>query len=202
MRKNIPLRILNTFDDDNQGTLIGPKTDNGGIKSLSVLEDVALINLEGRGLLGKVGIDARIFRALGQNNISVGIISQGSSERGIGLVVDAKEAQKAKKVLDLEFETDYSAHDVNQINVVNDVSVISIVGMDLSTFHKPYNALVKNQVVPLLFNNTVTGKNVSLVLKKSDLHKAINVVHGQIFGIAKKVNLAIFGHGNVGGNFD
>lgn len=199
IEKNIPLRIKNTFNAENKGTLIGPKTDNGGIKSLSVLADVALVNLSGRGLLGKVGIDARIFRSLGQNNISVGIISQGSSERGIGLVVDAKKAQKAKKVLDLEFETEYSAQDVNQITVVDDVSVISIVGMDLSTFHKPFNALVKNQIVPLLFNNTVTGKNVSLVVKKSDLHKAINVVHGQIFGIAKKVNLAIFGHGNVGG---
>ncbi|MEO9513394.1 MAG: bifunctional aspartate kinase/homoserine dehydrogenase I [Flavobacteriaceae bacterium] len=199
IEKNIPLRILNTFNADNQGTLIGPKTENGGIKSLSVLENVALVNLEGRGLLGKVGIDARIFKALGQNNINVGIISQGSSERGIGLVVEAKKAQKAKKVLDAEFETDYSSYDVNQIKVVDDVSVISIVGMDLSTFHKPFNALVKNQIVPLLFNNTVSGKNVSLVVKKSDMHKAINVVHGQIFGIAKKINLAIFGHGNVGG---
>ncbi|MEM9647730.1 MAG: bifunctional aspartate kinase/homoserine dehydrogenase I [Bacteroidota bacterium] len=199
IEKNIPLRIKNTFNPNNEGTLIGPKTGNGGIKSLSVLEDVALVNLSGRGLLGKVGIDARIFKALGQNNINVGIISQGSSERGIGLVVDAAKAKKAKKVLDLEFETDYSAQDVNQITVMEDVSVISIVGMDLSTFHKPFNALVKNQVVPLLFNNTVTGKNVSLVVKKEDLHKAINVVHGQIFGIAKRVNLAIFGHGNVGG---
>lgn len=198
IEKNIPLRILNTFNNDNEGTLVGPKTENGGIKSLSVIEDVALVNLEGRGLLGKVGIDARIFKALGQNNINVGIISQGSSERGIGLVVESKKAQKAKKVLDLEFETDYSSYDINQITVMEDVSVISIVGMDLSTFHKPFNALVKNQIVPLLFNNTVSGKNVSLVVKKSDLHKAINVVHGQIFGIAKKINLAIFGHGNVG----
>ncbi|WP_222983303.1 bifunctional aspartate kinase/homoserine dehydrogenase I [Flagellimonas meishanensis] len=199
IEKNIPLRICNTFNDTNKGTLIGPKTDNGGIKSLSVLENMALINLEGRGLLGKVGVDARIFRTLGQNGISVGIISQGSSERGIGLVVDSSKAQKAKKVLDLEFETDYSSHDITQITVESDVSVISIVGMDLSSFHKPFNALVKNQVVPLLFNNTVTGKNVSLVIRKKDLHKAVNVVHGQIFGIAKKVNLAIFGHGNVGG---
>lgn len=199
IEKNIPLRILNTFNSDNGGTLVGPKTDNGGIKSLSVIEDVALVNLEGRGLLGKVGIDARIFKALGQNNINVGIISQGSSERGIGLVVESKKAQKAKRVLDLEFETDYSSYDINQITLMEDVSVISIVGMDLSTFHKPFNALVKNQITPLLFNNTVSGKNVSLVVKKTDLHKAINVVHGQIFGIAKKINLAIFGHGNVGG---
>ncbi len=199
IEKNIPLRILNTFNNDNEGTLISARTSKDGIKSLSVIENMALINLEGRGLLGKVGVDARIFRTMGNNNISVSIISQGSSERGIGLVVDAKNANLAKTSLEEEFQTDFKLQDINNITVIDQVSVISIVGQDLSTFHKPFNALIKNQVVPLLFNNTVSGKNVSLVVKKSDLHKALNVVHGQIFGISKKVNLAIFGHGNVGG---
>ncbi len=199
IEKNIPLRILNTFNGDNEGTVISAKTSKEGIKSLSVIENEALINLEGRGLLGKVGIDARIFKALSQNNINVGIISQGSSERGIGLVVDAKKAGLAKAALEAEFEADYQAQDINTISIVDDVSVISIVGQDLSTFHKPYNALIKNHIVPLLFNNTVSGKNVSLVVRKSDLNKALNVMHGQIFGISKKINLAIFGHGNVGG---
>ncbi|NNF18849.1 MAG: bifunctional aspartate kinase/homoserine dehydrogenase I [Flavobacteriaceae bacterium] len=199
LEKNIPLRILNTFNTDGEGTLISAKEGPEGIKSLSVIEHEALINLEGRGLLGKVGVDARIFKALGQSNINVGIISQGSSERGIGLVVAATEARRAKEALETEFEDAFQSRDVNTITITDDVSVISIIGQDLSTFHKPYNALIKNQVVPLLFNNTVTGKNVSLVLKKKDLHKALNVMHGQIFGIAKKVNLAIFGHGNVGG---
>src|SRR5690606_17494534 len=199
IEKNIPLRILNTFNDDNEGTLISARTSKEGIKSLSVIENMALINLEGRGLLGKVGVDARIFRALGNNNISVSIISQGSSERGIGLVVSAKKAALAKLALEEEFQTDFKLQDINNITVVDQVSVISIVGQDLSTFHKPYNSLIKNQIVPLLFNNTVSGKNVSLVVRKSDLHKALNVMHGQIFGINKKVNIAIFGHGNVGG---
>lgn len=199
IEKNIPLRILNTFKDDNDGTLISAKSNKEGIKSLSVFDDMALINLEGRGLLGKVGVDARIFKVLSRNNINVGIISQGSSERGIGLVVDANKAQKGRAALESEFENDFRTKDINNITVVDDVSVISIVGQDLSTFHKPYNTLIKNQVVPLLFNNTVSGKNVSLVVKKADLHKALNVMHGQIFGITKKVNLAIFGHGNVGG---
>lgn len=198
IEKNIPLRILNIFNTENKGTLIGSSTKNGGIRSLSVLDDVALIHLEGRGLLGKIGIDARIFGVLGRNHINVGIISQGSSERGIGLVIDAKKAQKAKKLLDVEFKTDYSSQDVSKITVTDNVAVISIVGLDLAAFHKPFNALAKNQVVPLLFNNTVSGRNVSFVIKKSDLHKALNVVHGQIFGIAKRINLAIFGHGNVG----
>jgi len=199
IEKNIPLRILNTFNNDNEGTLISAKSSKEGIKSLSAIENEALINLEGRGLLGKVGIDARIFRTLSQNNISVSIISQGSSERGIGLVVSSEKAHLAKRALEMEFESDFQSRDINTITIVSEVSVISIVGQDLSTFHKPYNALIKNQIVPLLFNNTISGKNVSLVVKKSDLHKALNVMHGQIFGISKKVNLAIFGHGNVGG---
>jgi homoserine O-acetyltransferase len=199
IEKNIPLRILNTFNNDSEGTLISAKTEKEGIKSLSVIENVSLINLEGRGLLGKVGIDARIFRTLERNNISVSIISQGSSERGIGLVVDSNKAHRAKKALDDEFEVDFAIRDINLITVLEEVSVISIVGEDLSTFHRPYNALIKNQVVPLLFNNTISGKNVSLVVKKNDLNKALNVMHGQIFGFSKKVNLAIFGHGNVGG---
>ncbi|QLE01761.1 bifunctional aspartate kinase/homoserine dehydrogenase I [Galbibacter sp. BG1] len=199
IEKNIPLRILNTFNHDNKGTLITANPKKEGIKSLSVLENVALVNLEGRGLLGKAGVDARIFNALGKKEISVSIISQGSSERGIGLVVNAKDATEAMIALEKEFENDFYSKDVNKISVVDDVSVISIIGQDLSSFHKPYNALIKNQVIPILFNNTVTGKNVSLVVKKSELHKAMNVIHGEIFEISKKINIAIFGHGLVGG---
>ncbi len=199
IEKNIPLRILNTFDHKSEGTLITSEASEKGIKSLSVLEHVALINLEGRGLLGKVGVDARIFRALAHRNINVSIISQGSSERGIGFVVEANQAKEAKSVLEQEFEADVHTRDVSGITIEEDVSVISIIGQDLSTFHKPYNALIKNQVVPLLFNNTATGKNVSLVVQREQLHRALNVIHGEIFEIAKKINIAIFGHGLVGG---
>lgn len=199
IEKNIPLRILNTFNSKDQGTLITAREEQEGIKSLSVLSEMALINLEGRGLLGKVGVDARIFRALGNNGISVSIISQGSSERGIGLVVHGREAQKAVHALQFEFESDFYNQDVNQIEIIDEVSVISIIGQDLSTFHKPYSELIKNGITPLLFNNTVTGKNVSVVVRKNQLHKALHVMHGEIFGIAKKINIAIFGHGTVGG---
>ena len=198
IEKNIPLRILNTFNPNDNGTIITSKSHSKGIRLLSVLDDVALVNLEGRGLLGKVGVDARIFKALSNQNISVSIISQGSSERGIGLVIDAKKATKAVIALEQEFENDFYSQDINKISVMSDVSVISIIGQELNSFHKPFNALIKNQVTPILFNNTVTGENVSIVVKKSQLHKALNVIHGEIFGISKKINLAIFGHGLVG----
>lgn len=199
VEKNINLRILNTFNSDDEGTLITAKPSAKEVTSLSVLDNVALLNLEGRGLLGKIGVDARIFGALSSHGISVSIVSQGSSERGIGLIIDADQATQAVIALEREFETDFYSQDVNKIDVDDDVAVISIVGIELSSFHKPFNALIRNQITPLLFNNTVTGKNVSLVVKKPQLHKALNVIHGEVFGISKKINIAIFGHGGVGG---
>ncbi|WP_454988119.1 bifunctional aspartate kinase/homoserine dehydrogenase I [Capnocytophaga leadbetteri] len=199
IEKGIPLRIKNTFNSDDAGTLIHKESEQEGIKSISVIKDNALIVMEGRGLLGKVGVDARIFRALAQKGISVSIISQGSSERGVGLVVASKDAKLAKAAIDEEFSHDFYTNDVSSVSIVDDVAVISIVGQPLSTFHHPYNALIRNQIVPLLINNAVTGRNVSLVLKTEKLHKALNVIHGEIFGVSRRINLVIFGKGTVGG---
>ena len=199
IEKGIPLRIKNTFNSDDAGTLIHKESEQEGIKSISVIKDNALIVMEGRGLLGKVGVDARIFRALAQKGISVSIISQGSSERGVGLIVASKDAKLAKAAIDEEFSHDFYTNDVSSVSIVDDVAVISIVGQPLSTFHHPYNALIRNQIVPLLINNAVTGKNVSLVLKTEKLHKALNVIHGEIFGVSRRINLVIFGKGTVGG---
>ncbi|MBA5792907.1 bifunctional aspartate kinase/homoserine dehydrogenase I [Flavobacterium sp. xlx-214] len=198
LEQNIPLRILNTFKPNDAGTLISAVPTQEGIKSLSVLSEVALINFEGRGLLGKVGVDARVFNALSEKNISVSVISQGSSERGLGFIVDKNKATQAVIALEQEFENDFYTKDVNRISVNDDIAVISIIGQDLSSFHKPYNALIQNNIVPILFNNTVTGKNVSIVVKKSETKRALNVIHGQIFGVNKKVNIAIVGFGTVG----
>jgi homoserine O-acetyltransferase len=199
IEKNIPLRILNTFNTDNTGTLIGTATEKGGIKSLSVEQDVALVNLKGRGLLGKVGVDGRIFTALGKENISVSIISQGSSERGIGFIVDAKNGYKAKIILENEFKNEFQSKDISQIYVTENVAVISIIGQSLYSFNQPYSALIKNRITPILINNTITGENVCLVVKETDLKKAVNVIHSEIFGISKNINIAIFGKGLVGG---
>ena len=199
IEKGIPLRIKNTFNSDDAGTLIHKESEQEGIKSISVIKDNALIVMEGRGLLGKVGVDARIFRALAQKGISVSIISQGSSERGVGLVVASKDAKLAKAAIDEEFSHDFYTNDVSSVSIVDDVAVISIVGQPLATFHHPYNALIRNQIVPLLINNAVTGRNVSLVLKTEKLHKALNVIHGEIFGVSRRINLVIFGKGTVGG---
>lgn len=198
IRSNIPLRILNTLNPNSTGTLISAEPTSADVKTLSIQNDVALIQLEGRGLLGKVGIDARVFNILAQANISVGLISQGTSERGLGFIVKEEDAGLAVELLDKGFETYLKNKDVSSIYIRKNIAVISIIGQDLSTFDRAYTALIKNNIIPLLFSNSVTGKNVSIVVERNDAQKAINVIHGQIFGIVKKVHLAIFGHGLVG----
>ena len=199
VEKNIPLRLLNTFDRENKGTLIRSHATSKGIRSVTVQKEVSLIVLEGRGLLGKIGVDARIFGTLGREGISVSIISQGSSERGIGFVVSSSEAEKAKRMLLAEFAADLERKDVNRIYVREDLAVVSIVGQGLTGFHKAYNALTINKIEPVLINNAVTGDNICLVVHHKDLHKTVNVIHGQIFGISTNINVAIFGVGLVGG---
>src|SRR5690606_5248829 len=66
-------------------------------------------------------------------------------------------------------------------------------------FHKSYTALIRNKITPILLNNTVTGRNISLVINKAEFKRALNVIHGEVFGVSKKINIAIFGHGTVGG---
>ncbi|MFC2109733.1 bifunctional aspartate kinase/homoserine dehydrogenase I [Bacteroidota bacterium] len=200
VEKGIPLRILNTFDASNKGTLISKDHNSKeGIKAISVLDNMALINLEGKGLLGKVGVDARVFTALQKENISVSIISQGSSERGISFVVNANQSRKAREALANEFNLDFLSKDVTKIEVKPNVAVVSTLGKTLSSFNSSYSALIRNSIEPILMNNTVTGRNVCLVIEGKDLHKAVNVIHGEIFGVSKKINIAVFGVGLVGG---
>lgn len=170
-----------------------------GGKELSVLDNVSLVNLEGKGLLGKAGIDARIFSVMALNKISVSIISQGSSERGIGIVVSADRALEALQGLEKEFSKELLFGDVSRVSVDNNIAAISITGQELNTFHKLYSSLVKNKITPILFNNIITGNSVSLVVKKTDLKRALNVINVEIFEHTKKINIAVFGHGLVGG---
>lgn len=199
VENQIPLRIYNTFKPKNGGTLISNESTKAGIKAITLDNNIALLSLEGRGLLGKIGIDGRIFSALANQQISVGIISQGPSERGIAFGVASKDAEAAVAALEHEFEKDFSTKDIQNIKLRKDVAVISIIGQDLKSFDKAYASLVENNIVPILFLNAATGKNVSLVVEKSKAQKALHIIHSRIFGVNKKLNLALFGLGTVGG---
>lgn len=198
LEKNIPLRILNTFNNNNKGTLINNNGTKKGIKSISVQEEIGLINIEGKGLLGKKGTDARIFTSLSNHNISIGIISQGSSERGVSFVVPKKQLLLAKEVLINEFRYEILVKDIHFIKSLEDVSVVTVIGQNISKFSHSLDYLNKNNISVLLINNTISGNNISLVLHNKDVKKSVNIIHSQIFGISKNINIAIFGKGTVG----
>ena len=200
IEKNIPMRIISTFSPEDEGTLISKNQDTKrGIKAVSVLDDMALITLEGEGLARKVGIDGRVFHELRQQEISVSVISQCSSERALSFVIQSNQVAKAKKALLKEFALDFTSKDVHKISVKFDIVVISTLGKNLASFKNPYNALINNNIEPILMNNTAHGNDISLVVEKKDLKKTVNVIHGEIFGVSKNINIAIFGVGLVGG---
>ncbi|HIP16276.1 MAG TPA: aspartate kinase, partial [Methanothermococcus okinawensis] len=118
MEKNIPLRIKNTFDPENEGTLItnSKEESNNIIKAITAIKDVFLINIFGAGMVGVSGTAARIFSALGRADANVILISQGSSETNISIVVygDGEEAERCLKELRGEFKNS---------NLIRDISI-------------------------------------------------------------------------------
>ncbi|GHT17714.1 hypothetical protein FACS189429_2410 [Bacteroidia bacterium] len=170
----------------------------GNEKKINVIDDVALIDLLGRDFLGKVGIDYRIFKTLAESNISVSFVVQGSFEQGIGIVVSADNADAAVAALRNEFCNELKTNEVYEIGVDKEIAVVSVTGQNWETFHKSLNALIKNNITPILINNTTSGENVSLVLKKEDAIRAKKLIYSEIFGTSKQINIAIFGHGTIG----
>ena len=153
--------ILNTFKANEKGTLISSDNGNRNVKAIATQENIAVINLEGKGLLGQIGIDARIFKALHQEKINISVISQGSSERSVGFIIDAPNKQKAIDSLLEEFSLEYNQNDINTISAIEDVALITVIGQNLAAFSSSHQALIKNNVNILLLNNTIKGNNVT-----------------------------------------
>ncbi|TXK44148.1 bifunctional aspartate kinase/homoserine dehydrogenase I [Pontibacter qinzhouensis] len=199
VESGIPLKIFSSFAYGREGTLIDEKGSGKGIKAVSTIEDVSLVSIEGRGLLGKVGIDARIFSALSSNSISVRLISQASSERGIGFIVNKEDAQLTEQVLTKEFSEELGHQDISRIQVNNNMAIIAIVGRHNYSLEKAIYGLRRNKIWLHLISNSINGEHISLVVDNQDLKKAVNVVHNQVFGAMKTLNLFAFGKGTVGG---
>ena len=200
MTKGIPLKIYNSIVKGGTGTTINKDGSGKGIKAVSIIEDVALISIESTNIAGKIGIDGRIFSALGKYNISVRLISQASSEQGIGFVVDAEDSQKATKVLEEEFVKEIDANSISQVKLNTSMAIIAIVGRHNYSLEKAIYGLRRNKIWMHLISNSISGNHISLVIDNKNIKKAVNVVHNQVFGAIKTINLFAFGKGFVGGN--
>jgi aspartokinase/homoserine dehydrogenase 1 len=207
LRKNIPIRIKNTFDPENLGTLISNNPKNGNeVKGISHIEDISLITLEGGGMIGIPGFSKRLFETLSNAKINVVFITQASSEHSICVGVYQSDAEKAKVLLDEAFSIEIARKEIKPIIVENDLAIIAVVGESMKNYQglsgQMFSALGKNNVNVRAIAQGSSEKNISAVINKYDAKKALNTLHEQFFEEkTKQLNLFVTGVGNVGERF-
>jgi len=207
LRKEIPIRIKNTFDPENPGTLISnnPKNTNE-VKGISHIEDISLITLEGGGMIGIPGVSKRLFETLSQEKINIIFITQASSEHSICVGIYENDAHKAKELLEDTFCIEIVKKKIKPIIVENELAIIAVVGESMKNYQglsgQMFSSLGKNNVNVRAIAQGSSEKNISAVINKKDAKKALNTLHEQFFGERiKQLNLFVTGVGNVGERF-
>ncbi|HTC00603.1 MAG TPA: bifunctional aspartate kinase/homoserine dehydrogenase I [Ferruginibacter sp.] len=206
MSKGIPVWVKNTFAPQDAGTVIQQDaTQNGtSIRGISSINKVALLMLEGSGMVGIPGFSKRLFEALASKKINVILITQSSSEHSICVGVDEVNGDEAKKAIDDTFAYEIETKKVNPLIVEKEVSIIALVGDNMKSHPgisgKMFGTLGRNGVNVRVIAQGSSERNISAVISVHDVKKAINVLHEEFFEtVYKEVNLFIAGVGNVGG---
>jgi aspartokinase/homoserine dehydrogenase 1 len=206
MELGIPVLIKNTFKPEDAGTIIESTVtaENGTIRGISSIKNIALISLEGGGMVGIPGFSKRLFEALASFQINVILITQASSEHSICVGIEEGNAKKAKQVVDNAFSYEIERGLVNPLTIEKELSIIALVGDNMKnhtgTSGKMFGALGRNGVNIRAIAQGSSERNISAVIASVDVKKAINVLHEEFFETTyKQINLFIVGTGNVGG---
>ena len=205
MNKNIPVWIKNTFDPSHEGTVIHSNLKRNGdiITGITSINKIALLSLEGSGMVGIPGFSKRLFETLASNNVNVILITQASSEHSICVGVEEYFSETAKQVIDNAFSFEIDKGIVNPITVEKGLSIIALVGDKMKSHPgisgRMFSALGRNGVNVRAIAQGSSERNISAVIATADIKKAVNVLHEDFFETAyKQVNLFIAGTGNVG----
>lgn len=205
MGKGIPVWIKNTFAPQDEGTLIEASVKRNGniVRGISSINNIALISLEGSGMIGIPGFSKRLFEALSNERINVILITQSSSEHSICVAVDAAAASRAKTVVDAAFANEITLHKVEPLQIETDLSIVALVGENMKSHPgisgRMFSAMGRNGVNIRAIAQGSSEKNISAVISTKDVRKAINVLHEEFFETTyRQVNLFIVGTGNVG----
>jgi aspartokinase/homoserine dehydrogenase 1 len=203
--KKIPIVIRNTFNTSFEGTYIrhGVNKSDFPIKGISSIDEISVLNLSGSGMVGKAGFSGRLFSLLSREQINVVLITQSSSEHSITFAVKPADALKALALISKEFELELQAKKLEYPQVENGLSVLAIVGENMK--HTPgmsgklFHALGRNGVNVRAIAQGSSEYNISVILSKADLSKAVNAVHDAFFADLKKtLHIFCLGTGNIG----
>jgi len=203
--KNIPIRVRNTFNIENPGTLIKQQIDNDQkpIKGISSIKNTSLITVTGLSMVGVIGVNRRIFTTLAENGISVFMVSQASSENSTSIGVREEDAEEAARVLNEEFSEEIATGAMYSMRVENGLATVAIVGENMK--HTPgiagklFGTLGRSGIVVIAISQGASQTNISFIVKAEELRKSLNVLHDSFFLSEYKVlNLFICGVGTVG----
>ena len=201
----IPIHIKNTLNPSDKGTLISKETGQtkNPVKGISHVGDISLLTLEGNGMVGIPGFAKRLFETLAQEKINVILITQASSEHSICFGVNTADALRAKDAIDLSFENEIELGKIDPIKVENELSIVALVGDNMKNHQgisgKMFSTLGKNNINIRAIAQGASEKNISAVINKNDVKKALNSLHEIFFeGDIKQLNVFITGVGNVG----
>lgn len=207
--KNIPIRILNTFNPEAPGTYISKERvkEEGKaiIKGISSINDTCLITVQGLGMVGVIGVNYRIFKTLAKNGISVFMVSQASSENNTTFAVRNADADLAVEVLNEEFALERAQGEMSDMTAEKDLATVAIVGENMKRTPgiagKLFGTLGRAGISVIACAQGASETNISFVIKHKYLRKALNSIHDSFFLSEYKVlNLFIAGVGTVGGN--
>ena len=205
--KNIPILIKNTFNPQGEGTIIKQEVNSGSkaIKGISSINDTSLITVTGLGMVGVIGVNFRIFKALAQNGISVFMVSQASSENSTSIGVRNQDAALACEVLNEEFSKEIEMGEISPVVAEMNLATIAIVGENMK--HTPgiagklFGTLGRNGISVIACAQGASETNISFVVESKSLRKSLNVIHDSFFLSEYQVlNLFICGTGTVGGS--
>ncbi len=205
MAKNIPVYIKNNFAPEDFGTVIETENENKDniIRGITSIDKIAVLSLEGSGMVGIPGFSKRLFSALSQAKINVILITQSSSEHSICVAVIEESSQLAKTVVDEEFRYEILNGTVEPLGVERGFSCLALVGDNMK-----YHTGIAGKMFATLGNNGInihaiaqgsSERNISAIINSKDVHKAVNALHEEFFSDDKKqINLYITGVGTVG----
>jgi aspartokinase/homoserine dehydrogenase 1 len=204
-QRGIPMWIKNTFAPSDYGTLVevAPPPSPGVVKGLSSIGNLALLNLEGGGMVGVPGFAARLFAALARARINVVLITQSSSEHSICVGVNEGDVPAAQAIVDEEFAGEITTGRLDPLRPETGLAIVALVGDNMRNHPgisgRLFSALGHNGVNIRAIAQGASERNISTVIRAADVRKAINVLHEEFFEATyKQVNIFLLGPGNVG----
>lgn len=204
VKQGIPIYVKNTFVPDDFGTLIerNPPQGHDKIRGISSSNKIALLSMEGSGMVGIPGYSSKLFDVLSKNNVNIILITQASSVHTMCIAIDQADADKAKKAADELFAYEISLGKVDPLKVEKGFSIISLVGDDMKNQSgasgRMFEALGRSGINIRAIAQGSSEKNVSAVLHTEDIEDAIRAIHAEFFSNeSQRINLFIAGYGTV-----